>query len=1118
MAQCYPTYYDLNLFVPTYASIINYEDRYVPGFSHSGDIIQSDGDGGPFLMHYLIGRPTVGVGVGFVVFITGYAETPLNKFASQSPPCQLVFDHQAKLVHIVDFPLDHATVGQSHLGVPLIGSRGATEYYFYILPRPECGLKGAAPSYRPDTKRGLRGLCYQYSENMGPPREPKSPPPRVPLIVLPSLHHPPAPRPSVAPHLLSIHMGQDLTSIFPPHQMSHHIDVVSGMTCWLNGELDSRVHTVTPHPPGSTLLPGLLNEPLKGPYILLQGHAILGEGCGPHELEYFQSCTPLVICSDQMTDTARMTVGNKRINGLFIINPSGGSAADRANLDLRRVNKNVVVALAGPQSAIFVRSVFPHKFYFLEGDVTTMITGGLLKEVPAFGDLIELLPEKVKAWALAHVQEDPIIDITTCQVHFQNNQLTLDNILDFFKTATIDDLVSSKSDIQSMFYQMSVLNTNITLKNIGKKIFEEIDRKMFVAPPVEQMRKNIQHQFESLLDGSAAGQAQLFRYRQQKGVYKQKAKLLQYLMQEVSHLISQRDVSSKAMSYKQLRRYNVISSNLDTLEKMTQDDLEELILNECNTLGMFVCGVQAGGKHTVLCTLKTYITNMVQRDRMEESLVRWSMERIMNTGQTTFALSSRQESLDPITAVALLEITAELDCYLAPVDPGITLTMPQSSAGGHSVILIPILDRFINMTDPYNEPWILLCNHPQVAPFLYLLRHVFEKSKFGHRINLNETNRWGEPKYSKDLSWGCVNMLLDIMHQLTSRVSNAAAPPEFDDTLCRQMRCLFGLILTQCAAGQEPISLIWQLWRGPDRRPELPLAWWQWSLYVEMTSYMSFTGWSLLPVKMNALKLVIRVICSKIVRPLKQHLVRRTWAGTKHRILYECDNYKRRLKEDFFPAYCCLTVMVRQLCLDDADPKVADLLMSQLPILTTIFSTFNNRKVRRGGIQQLLLHCALIKQGEIPRRSYLTNLVRTIESKHINKFTITSGATAADIRDVLQRAHESALKTLKQQQVGSSFISRILQHHKHNTLYNNLYWLDPDETPTVTEKHITGLAAQLGMDPRLIIHVCQSFFADAADAAPFEELRKIILQCCASEKEPHDLEMYFVQQMYGGSG
>ena len=68
MAQCYPTYYDLNLFVPTYASIINYEDRYVPGFSHSGDIIQSDGDGGPFLMHYLIGRPTVGVGVGFVVF------------------------------------------------------------------------------------------------------------------------------------------------------------------------------------------------------------------------------------------------------------------------------------------------------------------------------------------------------------------------------------------------------------------------------------------------------------------------------------------------------------------------------------------------------------------------------------------------------------------------------------------------------------------------------------------------------------------------------------------------------------------------------------------------------------------------------------------------------------------------------------------------------------------------------------------------------------------------------------------------------------------------------------------------------------------------------------------
>ena len=511
---------------------------------------------------------------------------------------------------------------------------------------------------------------------------------------------------------------------------------------------------------------------------------------------------------------------------------------------------------------------------------------------------------------------------------------------------------------------------------------------------------------------------------------------------------------------------------------------------------------------------------MVQRDKMEESLVRWSMERILDTDQTrTFVLSSRQESLDPITAAALLEITAELDSSLAPMDPaGITLTMPQSSTGagswgGPSIILIPILDRFINMTDPYNEPWILLCNHPQVAPFLYLLRHVFEKSKFGQRINLNETNRYGEPKYSKDISWGVVNMLLDIMHQLTSRVA-ANDEIEFHDTLCRQMRCLFGLILTQCAAGQEPISLIWQLWRGADRRPELPLAWWQWSLYVEMTSYMSFTGWPLLTVKMNALKLVIRVICSKIVRPLHRTTTTTTTAATKHRILYECDNYKRRLKEDFFPAYCCLTVMVRQVCLGESP----DLLMSQLPILTTIFSTFNNRKVRRGGIHELMIHCTLIKQGEI-RRSYLTNLVRSIESKHINRFRDLA-SSAADIRHVLEGVHDSALKTLKQQQQQQQTgynISRILQHHKHNTpvLYNTLYWLDPVETPTVTAKHITGLAAYLFMDPRLIIHVCHIFFKTTA--APFEELRKIILQCCTLTEggmEPQDLEMYFVEQIF----
>ena len=144
-------------------------------------------------------------------------------------------------------------------------------------------------------------------------------------------------------HHLIIEIGQ-VKGV--PQKSSHVIKCSGGIACFLNGEYDKRVHTVEPGDLGSVILPGLLG-PVEGPFICLAGHPIDGDGVSPHNLEYFKNCFPILTVSSKMKDAARQTSGHRRINGLFIIEPEG--AVDTVE-KLALVNKNIVSALAGPQS------------------------------------------------------------------------------------------------------------------------------------------------------------------------------------------------------------------------------------------------------------------------------------------------------------------------------------------------------------------------------------------------------------------------------------------------------------------------------------------------------------------------------------------------------------------------------------------------------------------------------------------------------------------------------------------------------------------------------------------------------------------------------------------------
>ena len=141
----YPTYYDFNMYDHCLGGKINFSDKGGKNvFQHSGDRVENQ-----TLLHYfkLTSVPEVGkAGHRIAPFITGYRCTPLKRFHEHSP-ANLLFDHKKKIIHIIQFPIDEASVGDATLGIPGAGEFKDGFLYFDVFNNPETCM-GDAPSYK----------------------------------------------------------------------------------------------------------------------------------------------------------------------------------------------------------------------------------------------------------------------------------------------------------------------------------------------------------------------------------------------------------------------------------------------------------------------------------------------------------------------------------------------------------------------------------------------------------------------------------------------------------------------------------------------------------------------------------------------------------------------------------------------------------------------------------------------------------------------------------------------------------------------------------------------------------------------------------------------------------
>eukprot|EP00092_Neocalanus_flemingeri_P014469 GFUD01015613.1.p1 GENE.GFUD01015613.1~~GFUD01015613.1.p1 ORF type:complete len:859 (-),score=232.24 GFUD01015613.1:367-2922(-) len=599
------------------------------------------------------------------------------------------------------------------------------------------------------------------------------------------------------------------------------------------------------------------------------------------------------------------------------------------------VNKNAVTALAGPLSLVLVKH--GETFLYLEG----IPLQGLMKKVPEFGDIVHLEMEPLQKWALENCMDEPIVDITKCKPKIGNQSFTLPEIISLMKTLSIDEILAMKQSILSLYYQLTRIYDDEELQIFAKELFDVLDKILTTPEKNNAELKKLKEDFDT---GKTKLQVSS-KYKKSKEEYAMKRKQLKFLMDKVSSLLSEKNASSKAMSHKQLKRFNAIKSNVDRLKTMSREDFEGSVEDSCSEMGVLVCAGEPA-------ELKDFL-DTIGKNMMRERIISNTTNRMDEIFQQTLTididkhllqLSLRQQTLDALTATCILQLT----CGSGPLhslDNSVTLSIPESNAGGRGAVLIPLLDMFVQMRDPYKGNWINLCNDPDVAMFRLIMRRTFIQASIGRELSQQIDTS------SKDLGWGMVNIYLSLMHQLSSHRTTPMSEENFDETLCQQIRCLFGLVLTQLAAGQDPISLIWTLWRE-NVRPELPMQPWHWPLYLEMAYLMQFTGWSQDMFRRNLKILLIRAMNSKIAYPMCRFL-----RDGKEKVKGKRNNadYEKKLQQMFYPAKKNLTKITLSLLQTGKIPS-----KDFLSEYENIFSQYTNQKVKKKGIKTLLKEIALM--------------------------------------------------------------------------------------------------------------------------------------------------------------
>ncbi|KAJ3384405.1 hypothetical protein HDU92_003596 [Lobulomyces angularis] len=835
-----PTYYDLcigneNGDVITYNSK---KSRSFSGLLHSGDIIKND-----TLLQTVRTDSNVPTQCEAVVFVSGYNYTQLNRY-EKFRPSVLVANHELKLLYLTTIPLDLSSVGKATLCCPLVYESNIDgTIKIKILPTPPkaeqifasgSSLPGATLSFQ----RSITISKSLQQEFTG-------------MSTQESLHT-----------FESVKKEEDIVSELLK-------DVEEGLTLIVENGCDAS-EIAAAYNPTTVLRYGLglsvakeytfvneeefifplcLGNVLQGGNVLALGKPWVGSKVNVSKLIDEQSLGIIFVVSDKMSDQAVKLNPHLRCNNsLFILIPSNTKklkfSTHKSLVEfMNNLNINSIQSLAGPCSFVVVK--INSKYFFYRG---TRIEG-LTLSIPNFGDdvtdiVLQYGDHCKKNLALSEKNKEKqfssLISLKEEKIIFNGHTFSVDDLFKFFDMISFEELNIRKDEVCDTFSQLSVLFSYERLTEITGKLLIKI--KTRIDKEVAAFKKNYVDFVENNFLVERNDQEERL-YRNEKNrlysVFRGSERNLkiesQFFVDLIGNTISSRGSSSRMHNLNQLIRKRKIAANVSSSKEVTYDDLCDLLDEHCSAVGCVIGNLDQGNLPSCLQRVAAgenfQLNNFVTFDRRNLVLEGLDVGIVMNH-------HSGSNNQNMLTAT----------------DDSISFSL---CIGNQLAIPWPLFDEFVELKNPYEVPWINICNEPHIAKLRILIRGTFSQSQLSREFAI--------PPASKYLGKFLLSLLLDLMCDLANSGRNNVS--KFDDKKSQIMRGLFGQLFTLMASGGAPLCpahyLLSMNSSFSDILPED-----EWWIYEKIVYCFPYTCWDDKILKRNIAVLLVRSIRRCITDPV----------------------------------------------------------------------------------------------------------------------------------------------------------------------------------------------------------------------------------------------------------
>lgn len=800
-----PTFFDAELFNQDTMNCYN-KTASLPGWKHSGDITAE----GYFIHSNTCTQLDLIKDKVFFPSAVGYMKTKLIKF-ERACPCMLLIDHENKVTNIIPFSLERSSLGDASLMSPLFFKVKYvnSEYYMHFVVLEEPILSGVHKTedkssvntgdFPNDFKQKLREKTTQFDH------------------IFNTFQHTNMPT--------ELNPTPSFTTVSNKPQQSKDVMVLhqSGLPCVdLNEEYSIASF-------GNTLQIDV-QSPIKSKVILpiltgeARGHPALALGMKSESTYRLQDWKEILNSSKLIIIKASqdgwkepvMQASVEKVNGILIFYTDMLSTQKECRIQEMDNLSVIPCRIMGSQSLIIICS--GGHYYYYKGSPS--LWKNIVPIDISFGSEIEFDINKVPIAPLNILNIVPANDKT---IWYSNQLYTASFFLNMLKSMPLKRLKDELVELSHAFDQLSVCLTSSEISEEKTKL-----RKILIKAIEESQKIQIAEIKELAKSFSSMDMNKdniLNRIQELRQEIKKIDRGFSPLIQAIETLCSTKYTSKKSTSKQELKRTNIIQSNVEDANKMKMEDIEEMLIETTEYLA--IAAIDSKEEFTDL--LKAISNSRISEYLEAKSIIE----------QNIMLPCPNCPTLDPFVVPSLL--LQNDDHILATTGTQFSFLLQDKSC-----LIFPCFKRASIMDLGDYIDFMEEANRPEVARFRILLRGALTKLKL--RIPI--------PPQSKELTFALQIMLLSYMTGLSRNMTLDTL--EFTDSTCCTMRKMLYLWATTAASGKAPSTFAFQLIQ-PNSTIPYPSSYVDFYIFANIIYLIPFT-------KMNPLDKKVKYLLIRIIR------------------------------------------------------------------------------------------------------------------------------------------------------------------------------------------------------------------------------------------------------------